>query len=369
MADAERKRERGQQAARSDAPVQAKDAAPVAGARVVGAAPYGVVQAKEPGTKSLLDRGSKPGGLKLFPTMGDMMKMEDERNAPLYAWCAKNKGYVNPIQDPRALLQLVRKGVKEVAGWKDLDLLVAIRTWGNQNGANLPLVDQAITVLTAPKPGTKAGGGSSSLSRAIDKLKKALGDGYNVVDNGGGSLNISTSGVTGKLNNLGGDKTVAQVGPGGASIGKEDRDGSAKLSVNWEGKVGFERKFKNATFSASVDKTTWTIGLSFAMGPDGVDVSQLQGIFTAGVSSLGSMLSSLGPGIRNAADFARVKDAVTKHLDPVKAAVSAASTIANTPKPGTWSVRAGAQVTGPVSPGGGGNKPSWMAGVTLTIWF
>jgi hypothetical protein len=211
------------------------------------------------------------------------------------------------------------------------DLAAQIRQWAKTNG------------FTLPGPAVARGGDPE----VVERLKKLFGSIPTDVKwkmAPGASFAIDVSGATLELD-AGKTKNAVQVG--------------------WDKTVQFSTEVSGMTFEASVGPDKWN--MTFTIGKKAPNISDMESVFKNGEAAIRGVLSNL-----DKVDFrdpGKTKDRFSPYLDPIKAAVDAASKTAAL-RPGDVSVGVFVQGTMPGSgagtPGAGGGV---TAGVGLTITF
>jgi hypothetical protein len=210
----------------------------------------------------------------------------------------------------------------------DGDLTAQIQNWAKDHGYSLP------------------GSGGSDPVRAgdpaaLEKLKKIFSSIPTEVKWTGtrGSAAISVSGLTATLNSDGAKYTI---------------------SDGWDGTVQFKTEVAGMSFSGSLGPQNWN--LTFSMGKGAPDFSALKAVFEKGEDALEGVIKNLDR--IDVTNPSKTKDAFAPYIDPIKAAVTAASQTAAL-RPGDWTI--GGWVGGgmPGQPG----SPGVSGGIRITIVF
>jgi hypothetical protein len=210
----------------------------------------------------------------------------------------------------------------------DGDLTAQIQNWAKAHGYSLP------------------GSGGSDPVRAgdpaaLDKLKKIFSSVPTEVKWVGtrGSATISVSGLTAMLKSDGAKYTI---------------------SGGWDGTMQFKTEVAGMSFSGSLGPQNWN--LTFSMGKGTPDFASLKTVFEKGEDALEGVIKNLDKIDVN--NPSKTKAAFAPYIDPIKAAVTAASQIAAL-RPGDWSI--GGWVGGGM-PGQSGS-PGVSGGIRITIVF
>lgn len=216
----------------------------------------------------------------------------------------------------------------DISVLNDGDLTVWIQKWAKDHGYSLP------------------GGGGSDPVRAgdpevLDKLKKIFASVPTEIKWTGnrGSAGISVSGMTATLKTDGAKYTV---------------------SGGWDGTMTFKTEVAGMSFTGSIGPQNWN--LSFSMGKGAPDFSSLKTVFEKGEDALEGVVKNLNK--INVNDLSATKNAFAPYMDPIKAAVTAASQVAAL-KPGDWSISGWVGGGTPGQP----NSPGVSGGIRITIVF
>jgi hypothetical protein len=214
------------------------------------------------------------------------------------------------------------------------DIRVAAVVWRTLHGPRYPL-DPA-------KPA------STSDSKAIAAVKSALTtvvEGVNLKHKDG-KVNISVTGVT------------AELAKG---------DAKAAVGVSWGGTLSVEANKGSFYFTGQLASDKWEIKFSYPEDTSIPDLTKLGKVFSEGEKAMRGIIAATSS-FKSLQDAARVKEAITPHIQPVSNAVDAAKSIAKAPEKGGVSV--GVSVGSPdVMPGESGIPKGVQGQITLTVRF
>jgi hypothetical protein len=244
-------------------------------------------------------------------------------------WLEKNTNSLRALAEAQ-IVQRVRAGLgSEVSVLSDSDIAAQVRAWASNHGFR----------LVSPPPVSPMGGESEIVRR----LKRLFGSMPGAVQYTGnqGSATISVSGLTATMN--AGKVQVA-------------------ISRGWNGEVQFKTQAPGAVFTASLSPDKWSLTLT--IGRLAPSIADLETVFRKGEAALRGVLAEAGK--IDWRDPSKTKQQFSPYLDPIKAAVDAASKTA-AQRPGDVSL--GAWLQGGV-PGAPESAPRGVtAGIRLTVLF
>jgi hypothetical protein len=237
-------------------------------------------------------------------------------------WLKANTNSLRALSEAQIVTRLRSALGPQISALNDGDLSAMIKEWAQQNGIRLA--------------GT-AGGPGPGESEFIASLKKTLGS-------------IPTS-IDYKFRN-----GVASLTATGPTLKLYSGNVQHTLKSSWGGELEFKTQAPGVAFSASMGEKNWRMELTF--GQAAPNITEMESVFKKGEAALRGALGDLDKvDWRNPS---KTKQVFTPYLDPVKAAVDAASKSAKL-RPGDISL-GGWVGTGPSGSGVAG-------GVQLTIVF
>jgi hypothetical protein len=248
-------------------------------------------------------------------------------------WLAANAATLRLLSEDQIIQRARNVLGSDLSRLNNGDLAAQIRQWAKTNGYTLP------------------GGGGAAAARAgdpevVDRLKKlfaSIPTEVKWVVAPGGSVAIDVSGATLDID-----------------VGKA----KSAVSVGWDKAVQLKTEVSGMTFEASVGPQNWS--MTFTIGRKAPNLSDMESVFKKGEAAIRGVLSNL-----DKVDFrdpGKTKNQFSPYLDPIKAAVDAASKTAAL-RPGEVSVGAWVQGTMPGSGTGTPGAGGVTAGVGVTITF
>ena len=261
------------------------------------------------------------------------MDPKTEAYQAIQAYLAQNKTRLQ-VMDVDSIVWEVRLGVAKVTLLADNEVRVTVAVWRSLNGPIYPM-------LMTPPP-------TASQSKLIEAVKSGVTtviEGV-TIKHGVGSINVSVSGLTAEL-----------------------QKGDAKLSagVSWGGTLGVEAEAGPFHLSGELSSDRWSVSLNFPDDTSIPDLSKLGKVFGEGEASLRKIIGAT-TSFRGLSDMARIKDAISPHMQPVKEAVEAVQSIAKAPPKGGVSL--GLSFGSPDPTPGQKGMPGGIQGqITLTIRF
>jgi hypothetical protein len=251
-------------------------------------------------------------------------KVINESQAPVRSWLDANTENLRQ-RTIEELVARVRLNVPQAAKLADLEIQSLAREWAASKNIQIPVIPPAGTVVTDP---------TLQIPDAVKKAFSIATEGVNVTRLPGGKLNISVKGVTAKLKR-------------------------AEINIGWGGSLGIDIPVKGFQLSGKLDKDTWEINLS-APGESSVpDLSRLADVFRKAETGLRDAISATAQ-LNTLDDPAKVMEAISPSIQPVKEAVEALQKISESPTV-SFGISASGSTPGDKSPGG--QSPG---GVTLT---
>ena len=241
-------------------------------------------------------------------------------------WLNQNTNSLRALNEAQ-IVQRVRTALAaDITRLNDGDIAALVEAWADDHGFRL-------VRPPGPPPGVKESEITARLKRIFGAIPTKL-----EYDWTGGKAAITVSGATAALTS-----------------------GKTEVSVTgtWGGELQFKTQAQGAAFAASMSSEAWK--LSFTIGKLAPDLSSLETVFKKGQSALVGALGEI-PNI-DWKDPAKTKEKFAPYLDPIKAAVDAASKVAGM-KPGDISF--GVWVEGGMP---GGPAKGVSGGLRLTIVF
>lgn len=300
-----------------------------------------VIQRDAPATAPTptLPSGFLPSQETLLSIVREQMEREE---APVRRWLDENTDSLQ-LLSMAALVRRVRRNVPEAATLPDVQIQGVIRDWASRHNITIP------PVSAIPEPGVSdippaPAGPSLADSQLADALRRVLSIPTSVnIERAHGMANISLSGATVEL-----------------------RRGALRAggTLSWGGTLGYYTSFHGVRFSGSLSADQWQLGVSYSLGPSMPDLTQLASIFQQGEASLRGIVEATRS-FQNLDDVSAVSDAISPHVDAVKATVQAATQIAEAGE-GRVSLGVSATATG----AGPGSRPTgFQFTATLTLRF
>lgn len=247
-----------------------------------------------------------------------------QNEAPVRSWLAANTDRLRLLTMDDLVAQ-VRTNVAQASRLADVEVQSLVNEWAAAQGITIPVVPPVLTGLAGPT------------IKIPDTVKKAFSiavDGVDLVPLPGGRLNISAKGATAKLTR-----------------------GDIRLS--WGGSLGIDIPIEGFQLAGTLDKDHWELTLSTPGGSSMPDLTKLADVFTKGETALRGIIKSTTR-FGKLDDVAKIKDAVTPHIGPIKEAVQTLVDIAKAP-----TVSGGISLRGPTR---AGERPvdTSPAGITIS---
>jgi hypothetical protein len=304
---------------------------------------------RAPGVPSPSAAAPAPGALgpprPLIPRLSHaaLQAVLRESERPLRQWLDANIDQVRALSARASAAELIRR-VPEARTQGAAYAEGVVRAWAAERGLTLrrlSIIPHQADALPTPAAGTSLA--DSAIVSAVSRAIGIVTDGV-VVERAHGRFQINASGATTELR--GGR---LRVGGG----------------VGWSGEMSLASRVGAVHFNASVSSERWTVRLSFPGGSMPVDLSALQGIFTAAGEALPAVAREASA-MESLSDAPTVIEGLSEELGAIRRAVSTASAIART-RPGvSFGIEAGGP--GPSGPATGAPQATSIRGV-LTIVF
>ena len=257
--------------------------------------------------------------------MGDLMLMRQTPVSLLRDWLAKNTENLRMMRESEIILQ-ARLAVPEISQMYNGDVAWEIHQWAKTH-----------SLLPVDWPGTPTyipGSSGSTPVRAgdpeiIDRLKSLLKTLKSIPTEikwtgKDASAGISVSGAT------------ATLGPLEATAG-------------WDRTLELKTKVSEMEFSAKIDPVNKNWEMTFTIGDEVPNLSNVADVFTKGESAMRSVVSNAGK--LDLSNPSRTVQQFKPYVDPIKDAVDAASKIAKL-RPGDISFGVSLKGPMPTAPGG-----------------
>jgi hypothetical protein len=279
-----------------------------------------------------------------FPTLShaQLQAVLAESERPIREWLQANQSRLFGLS-LNAIVAEVYRNVPAASGQGRGTIEALVREWASAHGISLPpqsLIPRPEDAAIPPAPA----GPSLADSSIVSSVKGAV---QTIVD----GVGIERS------------HGYAKITVSGPTVGLRGHGLEASGTVSWSGGLSVETSYRGVHFSGSLAPDKWEMSLTFPAASSVPDLTRLGEVFGKGERAMRGILSETAS-FETLDDIPAVAEAVSPHLDPVKAAVWAAQGIAEA-KPG---VSFGVAASGP---GPSPNAPPMGASVlgVVTIRF
>lgn len=267
--------------------------------------------------------------------MNDLMLMRETPVSLLRDWLARNTEYLRMLPE-RDIIVRARVEVPAIAQMDNGDIAWEIHQWAKKNSflpVDLPGIPTYVPGSTGATP-VRAGD-----PEIVDRLKSLLKTLQSIPTEikwtgKGASAGISVSGVT-------------------ASLGR------VEANAGWDRTLELKTSVSDMEFSAKIDPVNKNWEMTFTIGNDVPNLSDVASVFQKGESAMRIVVANAGK--LDLSNPSRTVQQFKPYVDPIKDAVDAASKIAKQ-RPGDISF--GVSLKGPLQ-----NVPGAGGGVTVTAVF
>lgn len=279
---------------------------------------------------------------RLSPAGLQAVLAESER--PIRAWLDENADFVRGLSVRAATAEVMRR-VPEARDQGAGTVTGIVQSWAAERGITLPRLSivphPADTIPPAPAGPSLA---DSDIVAAVER-----------------AIEIATEGV--RIDRSHG---FAQINVSGATVGLRRGALEAASSIGWSGEMALRTRVHDVHFGATLSAERWSLSLTFPSDQMPADMSRLGTVFSEGERALRTIAGEVH-GMRSLSEIPDVAERVSPHLDPVKEAVEAASSVAGTRTGVSFGIRA----EGPAfaEPGAGGAPAATSIQGVLTIVF
>ena len=268
--------------------------------------------------------------------MGDLMLMRQTPVSMLRDWLEKNTVGLR-MWPERDIIRQARVEVPEISQMDNGDIAWEIHQWAKTHSfLPVDLPSGSSTCVTGNSGATPVRAGDPEI---LDKLKAFLSIPTQIEWKGkDASAAITITGLK------------AALGPVEATAG-------------WTGAVELKASVSGMEFSGKIDPSDKNWEMSFTIGDDVPNLSDVGSVFQNGESALRGVLSNAGKVDLN--NMSKTKQLFQPYVDPIKDAVEAASKIAKQ-RPG--SISFGVSLKGPLSNSSSAGSPT-PGGVSVSGVF
>jgi hypothetical protein len=278
-------------------------------------------------------------------SVADMQAVLQQGERPLRAWLDDNLAFVRGLSARAAAAELLRR-VPEARAQGAAYAEGVVRAWAAEQGLTLRPLSIVPHPADAAPPPRAAAGPSLSDNAVVAAVSRAIGvvtDGV-AIERAHGRFQIDVGGATTELR------------AGGATVAGR---------IGWSGEMALSSSVGGVHFNASISAERWRVRVSFPGGSLPVDLSTLDGIFTAAGNALPVVLREAAS-LRDLSAAPAVIEGLSEEIGAIRRAVSTASAIARTGPGVSFGIEAG----GPTFESGGSGAPeaTSIRGV-LTIRF
>jgi len=242
--------------------------------------------------------------------MGDdtLMLMRPTPVMLLRDWLSKNTTGMRLLPERDVILQARLALGAQIADMDNGDISWEIHKWAEKNSllpVNLPTTPVS-PVTSNPGAAPVRGGDPEILDRLKDLLK-------------------TLQSIPTEIKWVGSDAS-AGISVSGATVGITDGTGKATLTAGWDRTLELKTDRSGMSFSAKIDPVNKNWNMTFTIGRQAPNLSDVQNVFQQGDAAIQGALSNVGK--VDVSNPSKTYNEFKPYVDPIKNAVDAAGKIA-----------------------------------------